>query len=249
MPFLYRSTKKGRKKGNSDVPSEASLRACANDVALSLHSCLRGNMQIQFLRSHFDRKMRARKGHASSEAKVFAMCYAPCVSKNFMLYVGPYGIVKNLANSKPILGVRYMRPRWRTLAKAKAPPFIVERREAGRSWRERPSFFSFALSLWKDKERASKAIRSARGLPRSMSVWLRTKQIFCSLRRHTLTLCLRHARAGNLCLFFALPQRIGEEKASRGKPLETPSARENCRRSAPPMFSRNQANSDFALAI
>lgn len=29
MPFLCRSTKKGRKKGNSDVPSEASLGIAA----------------------------------------------------------------------------------------------------------------------------------------------------------------------------------------------------------------------------
>ena len=151
MPFLCRSTKKGRKKGNSDVPSEASLRARKNDVALSLHSCLRGNMQIQFLRSHFDRKMRARKGHASSEAKVFAMCYAPCVSKNFMLYVGPYGIAKNLANSKPILGVRYMRPRWRTLAKAKSPPFIVGT-AGGREVLEGTSKFPSWLLLGKRQE-------------------------------------------------------------------------------------------------
>ena len=38
-----------------------------------------------------------------------------------------------------------------------------------------------------------------------------------------LTLCLRHALADVLCLFFALPQRIGEEKAPRGLiPLGTP---------------------------
>jgi len=33
-------------------------------------------MQIQLLRSHFDEKMRARKTHASSKAKVYAKCYA-----------------------------------------------------------------------------------------------------------------------------------------------------------------------------
>ena len=35
-----------------------------------------------------------------------------------------------------------------------------------------------------------------------------------------LTLCLRHALANVLCLFFALPQRIGEERAPRGSPLD-----------------------------
>jgi len=69
--------------------------------------------------------------------------------------VDPYGVATNLSTCKPILGVRYMRPRWRNFAKAKPPPFVVKRREAGRSWRERPSSLSFALSLWNDKERAS----------------------------------------------------------------------------------------------
>jgi len=40
----------------SDVPSETSLSARANDVALSLHSCLREVLHIQILRSHFDGK-------------------------------------------------------------------------------------------------------------------------------------------------------------------------------------------------
>ena len=43
------------------------------------------------------------------------------------------------------------------------------------------------------------------------------------MRSRALTLCLRHALADVLCLFFALPQRIGEEKAPRGLiPLGTP---------------------------
>ncbi len=42
----------------------------------------------------------------------------------------PYGIAKAIAESKPILGVRYMRPRWRTLAETKIP--AVHRQNGGR---------------------------------------------------------------------------------------------------------------------
>ena len=46
---------------------------------------------------------------------------------------------------------------------------------------------------------------------------------FKQLLLRTLTLCLRHALADNRCLFFALPQRIGEEKALKGlMPLRNP---------------------------
>ena len=156
---------------------------------------------------------------------------------------------KNICQQQTHLGRAIYAPKMEDACKSKIP--AVHRRNGGRQGGLGGNVqVSFLATSWETpRSSIKKAIRSARGLPRSMSVWLRTKQIFCSLRRRTLTLCLRHARAGNLCLFFALPQRIGEEKASRGKPLETPSARENCRRSAPPMFSRNQANSDFALAI
>jgi hypothetical protein len=44
---------------------------------------LREVLQIQLLRSHFDSKMRARRAHASREARIFAICDAPCDSINF----------------------------------------------------------------------------------------------------------------------------------------------------------------------
>ena len=72
MPFLCLVAKKWRKKGRPDFPSGTSLGARANDVALSLHSCLREIMQIQILRSHLEIQMRTRKAHASHNGKSFS---------------------------------------------------------------------------------------------------------------------------------------------------------------------------------
>ena len=83
MPFLCHSTKKGRKKGNSAVPSEASLSGRANDVALSLHSCLREDKQIQLLRWRFDGKTPTRKFHARCDCKSFCSLLRTIVCTNF----------------------------------------------------------------------------------------------------------------------------------------------------------------------
>jgi hypothetical protein len=71
--------------------------------------------------------MRTRKAHAISRSKNF--CPMPrtfvCTSSAGCRGVGPYGKARDLANSKPICGVRYMPRRWRTFAERKTPPFIV----------------------------------------------------------------------------------------------------------------------------
>ena len=70
-----------------------------------------------------------KRQHGSSthdaKAKVFAMCYAPLLAQ----ISNKNGKAKTFANSKPILGVRYMRPRWRTFAKTKTP--AVHRQNGG----------------------------------------------------------------------------------------------------------------------
>ena len=55
----------------------------AKTVDASRHQCFCELLHIQTLRSHFDGKMRARKAHAGCNAKIFAVCYAPCVCTNF----------------------------------------------------------------------------------------------------------------------------------------------------------------------
>ena len=71
------------------------------------------------------------------------MCYAPLFAQNS----NKNGIAKTFANSKPICGVGYMPRRWRTLARQKAPPFILKRRDAGGPQGERlGSFLGYFLS-------------------------------------------------------------------------------------------------------
>ena len=125
MPFLCHSTKKWRKKRNSDVPSEPSLRARANVAALSLRSYLREVLQLQILRWRFDTKSPTRMAPAGCHARAFANGNAPCVCTNFKRN----GTAKIFANSKPICGVEYMPRRWRNFDIAKSP--AVCRKTAG----------------------------------------------------------------------------------------------------------------------
>ena len=85
-----------------------------------------------------------------TQAGVFAICDAPCVCKS------------SCQQPTHLRGSIYA-PQMEDVCLNEQPRrSSLERRDAGRSWRERPSSFSFALSLWNDKERASKAIRAAR---------------------------------------------------------------------------------------
>ena len=150
--FLARP-KKWRKKGAKG--SNTPWIPAARHGKTSFSRLWRENEQIQLLRWRLEVQAPTRKCHASREANFFATCDAPLFAQilskdgkqHLLLSLSaaqtgrrgrrPLRDSKNFANNKPICGVRYMPRRWRALARAKAPPFVVKRRELGGSQGER----------------------------------------------------------------------------------------------------------------
>ena len=121
--------------------------------------------QIQLLRSHFDIKMRTRKTHVPRESKNFC----PLLCTRFRTDFNPKRESKNPCQQQPHLGRAIYAPKMEDACQKQNPRrSSSERREVGGSKGESLGSFSFALSLWNDKERASKAIRSARDARRAV---------------------------------------------------------------------------------
>ncbi|MBE6661403.1 MAG: hypothetical protein E7605_08400 [Ruminococcaceae bacterium] len=80
MPFLCRFTKKWRKKGNSAVPSEASLRA-RKAVSLSLHSFFRENIRLQLWRARLEKSHAHESNTQRTKTNAFVICDAPQFNK------------------------------------------------------------------------------------------------------------------------------------------------------------------------
>jgi hypothetical protein len=89
MPILCLAAKNRRRKGTKGsntpwIPATRKRRFAISALPKwALHSCLRGDEQIQNLCWQFDRKLPTRKTHASRAAKVFAVCDARYDRRNF----------------------------------------------------------------------------------------------------------------------------------------------------------------------